>query len=128
MRDLPRYIKRMLREHVALAYEEELRRALLPLADDFDRWRRGEMASAEMSHRIHLFHQGPAREIWKTYNLGAPTTSVAYAVHSGILDREQLPPELLEALRGVLVMWESLEAPAPEEEREEDQPGARPRS
>jgi hypothetical protein len=45
MADTPRRIKRLLREHAAAAHEEELRRALVPVADAFKRWERGELGS-----------------------------------------------------------------------------------
>lgn len=120
MRDPPRPLKRLLRQQAALAYEEELRRALLPLADDFDRWRKGKVESAELSHRIHEFHQGPAREIWKAYNLGPPEMAVAYAIRGGILDRAQVPPELLDVLRGLLEPREATDARAADEVAGED--------
>jgi len=115
MPDLPKRLKRLLREQVSLAHEEELRRALLPLADGFDRWRRGEISSGELSERIHDFHQGPVREIWKAYNYGSPTLAVAYAIRQGILQRENVPPELLEALGPSLDFYECQDADAPEE-------------
>ncbi len=120
MPDLPKHLKRLLREHVALAHEEELRRALLPLADDFERWRRGEVSSGELSERIHEFHQGPAREIWKAYNYGSPALSVAYAIHSGILRREQVPAELLEILGPSLESLEQQEGSQVDEAPEEE--------
>jgi len=65
VQDLPKPIKRMLREQAARAHEEELRRALLPLAAAFDRWRAGELDSFALSDLIHEFHDGESREIWK---------------------------------------------------------------
>ena len=114
MPELPKRLKRLLREHVAAAHDEELRRALLPLADDFDRWRRGEMSSGELSERIHNFHHGPAREIWKMYNYGSPALSLAYAIHQGILPRESVPPEVLEVLGPSLNFYESQDLAAAE--------------
>ena len=115
--DLPKNLKRLLREHAGRAHEEELRRALLPLADDFDRWRSGEVSSGEISERIHAFHQGPAREIWKSYNYGSLIHAVAFAIHQGILQRESVPSELLEVLRPSLALFESQGAELPAEVR-----------
>ena len=39
---------------------EELRRALLPLAEAFKRWEHSDLDSGELSDLIHRFHQGPA--------------------------------------------------------------------
>jgi hypothetical protein len=62
MRDIPKQIKRLLREQAMLAHEEELRRALLPIAAAFEEWKKGEISSGELSIRIHEFHQGPSRK------------------------------------------------------------------
>jgi hypothetical protein len=117
MHELSKQAKRMLREQAGLAYEEELRRALLPLAEDFDRWRRGELESGELSERIHRFHQGPAREIWSTYHSGIETVAVAHAIHTGILQRENVPPELLESLGPALSFYHGLDEKPSGEER-----------
>ena len=119
MSDSTKHLKRLLREHAALAHEEELRRALLPLADDFDRWRRGELGSGELSARIHDFHDGAAREIWKTYTYGASELAVAHAIHTGILQREHVPPELLKVLAPTLAFYAGLDLNAPETTRAE---------
>lgn len=102
---LPKHLKRLPREHVSLGHEEELRRALLPLADDFDRWRKGELGSGELSGLIHEFHDGRAREIWKTYHHGDLEMAVAYAIHAGILRREDVPAQLLEGLARQLFFY-----------------------
>jgi len=115
MPDLPRHLKRLLRQHAGLAYEEELRRALLPLADDFDRWRGGAVDSGELAERIHAFHQGPAREIWKVYNHASPNLSVASAISRGILPRENVQPELLDVLGPELAFYRSLDDDPPGE-------------
>jgi len=47
MADTPRRIKRLLRECAAAAHEEELRLALLPVAEAFSRWEKRELGSGE---------------------------------------------------------------------------------
>ena len=99
MQDIPKHIKRKLRELAGAAHEEELRRALLPLADDFDRMRRGELSSSELTQRLVHFMDGPVDEMEKRYyDLPLPI-SVAYAVHTGVLSRQGIAPEVLEHLR-----------------------------
>jgi hypothetical protein len=56
MQDIPKRIKRLLREQSMLAHEEELRRALLPLASSFEEWKAGKLASRQLSMMIHDFH------------------------------------------------------------------------
>jgi hypothetical protein len=117
----PEHIRRLLREHAGRAYAEELNRELLPLADDFDRWRRGELDGFELSERIHRFHDGPARDLYKKYRYASPETNVAYAIHAGILERERVPPELLAYIGNALAFYAMEEsAPAVLDEEELD--------
>lgn len=102
MRDLPKSIKRVLRELNGLAHERELQRALGDLEAQFRAWRSGEIDCWELKDRIHRFHDGTARDLWKAYNDGDPAANVAVAVQSGVLQREEIPAEALEALRGWL--------------------------
>src|SRR5262249_62135187 len=80
MADVPKHIKRLLREHAATAHEEELRRALLPISEAFGRWARSELGSGELAEIIHRFHQGPARELWVRYNTSPLEMPVAFAI------------------------------------------------
>src|SRR5881628_1331494 len=95
MAETPKRIKRLLREYAAAAHEEELRRALLPVAEAFKRWERKELDSGELSEIIHKFHQGPARDLWVRYNTAHLAMVVALAITSGVLNRETIPSELL---------------------------------
>ena len=104
--EVPKRIERLLREYAAKAHEVELRRALEPLASAFQRWSSGGLSSGELSELIHDFHQGPARELFVRYNQPHHGPDVAHAVATGILDKERLPPELLDHLRDTIRMFE----------------------
>ena len=106
MADTPKRIKRLLREYAAAAHEEELRRALILVAEAFTRWERRELGSGELSEIIHQFHQGPARELWVRYNTTHPEMAVAFAVTRGVLNRETLPVELLDHLARAMRFYE----------------------
>ena len=95
-------VGRALRDLAAAAHEEELRRALLPLADAFDAWRAGRLSSGDLSERIHAFHQGPARELFARYDPRLVRFAVARAIHAGILPRESVPAEVLDFLAAAL--------------------------
>ena len=110
MADTPKRIKRLLREHGGQAHEEELRRALVPVAEAFKRWERGELGSAELSDIIHRFHQGPARELFDRYNNPYLELAVAHAITVGVLDRQTIPAELLDHLARALAFYESQQA------------------
>ena len=90
--------KKRLRELADLAWEEELRQVLTPLAEAFERWKTRAVTSFEISDLIHEFHQGPSRRIWSTYQSLKPDMLVARAVALGVLPREALPAELADSL------------------------------
>lgn len=108
MNDYPKSIKRLLREYAAKAYEKELSRELAQLDDSFVEWRDGKINSGELSYRIHQYETGVSRELFKKYNEGKNDFNVAYAVVTGILDRKDVPGELLEAIDKHLRFYESM--------------------
>jgi len=110
MTDTPKRIKRLLREYAAVAHEEELRRALLPVAEAFKRWERQELDSGELSAIIHTFHQGPARDLWVRYNTTHLDMAVALAITTGLLSRDAVPAELLDHLAGPMRFYEEEQA------------------
>src|SRR5256712_14105332 len=92
MAETPKRIKRLLREYAAVAHEEELRRALLPVAEAFKRWEREELASGEVSEIIHKFHQGPARDLWVRYNTAHLEMAVGFGLPTRRSGSEASPP------------------------------------
>jgi hypothetical protein len=106
MREYPKQIKRLIREYAARAYEAELRQALGELDQQFAAWRNGQISAFDLSDHIHVFHQGPARELWSRYNARIDDTLVAHAIVTGLLPREIIPAELLEALQPILAFYE----------------------
>jgi hypothetical protein len=117
MREYPKPIKRLIREYAARAYEAELGQALGELEQQFVDWRNGQISAFELSDHIHTFHQGPARELWSRYNARIDDTLVAHAIVTGLLPRETIPAELLEALQPILAFYKDEQA-APEQDAE----------
>ena len=104
--ELPKSIKRSLRMLAERAYEVELRRALMDLSRDFDRWKQGEIDSFELKERIHKFHDGPAKEIYLRYTSNADLRLlVAYAVRENLIEQESIPPEVLPYLEGAFAFY-----------------------
>jgi len=95
---VPRHIKKLLREYSSIAYEAELRHELEALATQFDEWKNGTMDSWELTEAIHQFHNGASRELYKKYNYGSTELNVAHAIFTGLLDRRQVPAELVDHL------------------------------
>jgi hypothetical protein len=101
-------MKRLIRECAAAAYEAELRRVLLPLADAFKQWERGGLDSLMLQDLIHKFHQGAARDLYLRYASNRLEPALANAIVTGALDRAAVPAEVLDHLAGLLkfiVTW-----------------------
>jgi hypothetical protein len=110
MKEYPKTIKRMIRDFSAMAYERELHRELTILDQSFDEWREGKLGSGELNVLLHEYETGPARELFRQYNAGFPDINVAYAIVGGTLNRDEIPPELLEALADKISTFEAMKA------------------
>jgi hypothetical protein len=97
-------VRGVLREAMGEAYRRELDRELEKLAEEFARWRRGEMSPFELSDRIHQFHQGPNRELFARYTAGNSLLllQVAGAVRQGVLRLEEIHPDAWEHVKGMM--------------------------
>lgn len=107
MENAPKRLKRLIREWAGVAHDRELSKGLLELYGHFDGWKRGEIAASDLNDLIHRFHDGASREIWKTYATNRLEPAVAFAVATGILRREELPPELVQHLAGLIEFYEA---------------------
>ena len=108
MQSYSKNIKRLLREYIVKAYDRELHRELVKLDLSFAQWRDGKIDSDELNYRIHQYHSGASRDLYKKYNNAYDDTNVAYAIVTGILNRDEIPAELLEALTGLLELFQSV--------------------
>jgi hypothetical protein len=108
MQQYPKNIKRLLREYMVEAYERELHREMAKLDLGFEEWRDGTINSGELSNRVHQYEAGPSRELYKKYNYSPHDINVAYAIVTGILNRDEIPIELLEAISSLLVFYLSI--------------------
>jgi hypothetical protein len=108
MGDYSKRVKRLLREYAAEAYERELKRELIKLDTSFSEWRSGHISSGEMSYQIHQYEKGPSRELYKKYNHGEDAFNVAYAIVTGILEREAIPPDLISAIEKEINFYQML--------------------
>jgi len=106
MQDVPKHIKRQIREWAGIAHDRDLRKALGELRDQFGLWERGEIDSFELNERVHRFHEDTSREIWKRYATTHLKPAVASAVAAGVLHREELPADLLQHISGLIEFYE----------------------
>jgi hypothetical protein len=91
-------MKKLIREYGAMALERELHETLLGLRSDFDRWQAGEISSVLMNEKIHEFTNGPTRDLLLKYHPSNPQAGLASAIASGLVKKDEVPPELLEYL------------------------------
>ncbi len=106
MKEYPKRVRKLIREYAQETHEEELRRALEPLAAKFDAWRAGSLSSGELSDEIHAFYRGPRREIFVFYSEPAPLDSaVASAIVRGVLEEEKIDPAVLEGLDSLIRIY-----------------------
>ena len=102
MQKVPKQLGKLIREHADRAWETENRIALGALADKFDQWREDKLATDELDHAVHEYHDGIGRDIWKRYVLGDPALALVRAVLAGVIDRDSLAPEVLEHIEPML--------------------------
>lgn len=87
-----------LRDLANEAWEAELHEALEGLFEDFCRWADNGSSSLEMVERIHEFHTGVARDLYKRYTSLPAPVAVARAIAIGAIDESMLPTELQDKL------------------------------
>lgn len=100
----------VLRQLAQEAWEQELSDALEALFEDFCRWTDHGMSAFDLTDRIHEFHQGLARDLYKRYTLLPPRAAVAYAIARGALGDACLEAELLAKLAPEIEAFRDQEA------------------
>ena len=109
--------RQIVQEFAALAYERELARELDTVEVGFSRWRRNEVSAHELSELIHAFHDGAARRLYSVYHGEVIEMAVGSAIARGVLTEEEVPSEILEALRSQVDFAREMgseEEPSPE--------------
>jgi hypothetical protein len=66
--DLPKALKREIRDLGGVLHERLLAAELAKLDAEFARWRAGELDAIDLSTLIHRFHEGPPRKLWIQFN------------------------------------------------------------
>ena len=99
-------------------YEVELGRELQTLGESFNNWRNGEITCWELEDRIHRFHNGPARDLYKLYRMPVTEIAAARAIALGFVSEAEVPPPLLESLADAIKIFSptlSSDRPGPSE-------------
>ena len=105
MRTTSRHLRALLRHTAAIAHDRELTAALRDLRTEFGCWERGDITADELNDRIHRFHDGTSREIWRRYATNDLEPVVAIAVATAVLSRDELSEELLDHLAELIELY-----------------------
>ena len=92
--------RKQLRELVAKAHDCELNLYIAELETSFDEWREGKITPSQLSGRIHEFHDGSSRAVYKTYTILKRDQLVARAIGIGLLKEEEVSDEIMEMFSG----------------------------
>ena len=85
------------RKLAAVAWERELRAEIQKIADAIHEMDAGQLSPHDVNNRIHEFHDGISRELWKRYTQSDPWTAVYRAHYDAYLTDE----DIAEATDGV---------------------------
>jgi len=91
-----------IRKLAGLAYERELAKAAGDLQDQFESWRRGELDVFELNERIHQFHDGVSRDLYKQYVMGEASWNLAAAIRNDVVKESEVNPLILENLGSLI--------------------------
>lgn len=106
MKSYSKKIKKLIRDYNGVAYEAELKHELRKLHVNFEAWRDEDITGGELSELIYKFTKGPSRALYLKYNGSWPDLNVAQAIVSGILEKDEMPSELIEGLGEMIKLLE----------------------
>jgi len=101
--DLPKALKREIRELAGVVHERLLAAELRKLDGEFARWRTGEMDAFELSTLVHKFHEGPPRELWLKFNTH-DVRELGWWVSAALADRTMREDEVSVEVRQFLAL------------------------
>lgn len=106
MDDLPKQIKRQLRELNAKAYQIEVSAELDKLWTQFTEWKAGRIGPWELTETIHKYHNHTARELYNLYETTVNLRlNVGRAVALGLLSREEIPASVWPHIESVVEFY-----------------------
>jgi hypothetical protein len=97
-KDLTKSQRRRMTELAGLAYQRDLDVELDKLEAEFRRWRSGEISPHDLSDLIHVFHQGPSRQLFAHYDPKLRHFAIADALRRGVLTEAEVGPDLVALL------------------------------
>ncbi|MGO8669837.1 MAG: hypothetical protein ACLQVD_00475 [Capsulimonadaceae bacterium] len=116
--EIPKAVKRELRELAGKAYEVELSAHLKKLSRHFDAWKSGAIDCWDLQERIHNFHNGPARKLLSLYDGRDPHFEVARGITHRFLDKADVSAAAWPYVAPLLPMYEHEDDYGDEDESE----------
>lgn len=91
---------------VEKAHEKQIEKELIKLAKNFDKWQKKEIDCFELIDKIHDFHDGTSRDIWKRYTYTKSKLAlIAIAVIEGLLDESEISNELMKKVEPMIQLY-----------------------
>jgi hypothetical protein len=110
MHDLPKAVRRAVRELAGVAYERELAAELAKMRSEFDAWTAGKVSPFDLERTIHKFHNGIARDLYNRYAQGSTLPhAVAIAIVHGTLSMDEVPEPARQHLEHWVAVFTQLE-------------------
>ena len=107
MPDMTKSQKKQLRQLAGQCYEKEMTLALETLYEDFRKWEKSEITAWNLNDKIHQYHNGTARELYKLYEgPSGPIVALSQAVAKGIINIEDVPENCRPLLAGLIDMYQ----------------------
>lgn len=88
--ELTKKQKKHIRDMTGMAYEREMTAALEMLLAAFQEWKQGAMTVFDLDEKIHQYHNGTSRDLYKQYATGHPDMAILLALARGALKIEEL--------------------------------------
>jgi len=98
----------VLRNLAAEAHDHELQEALTDLYEEFCSWGGDGISAFDLNDKIHEFHNGISRELYKTYVLSDPELAVSIGIFRKIINLDDLDKDLREKLEPMVEGFERM--------------------
>lgn len=98
MHTYPISLKRQFRQWAQTAADRELQQQLTDLAAQVDAWRQQAITGRELRHALHQYVEGASRDLIQRYREQPDDLLVRKALAKGLLERDEVPRELLAVL------------------------------
>jgi hypothetical protein len=100
-------VRKKLKELSGIAYQRDLDKALETLFTQFKKWNSKEIDCFALNEKIHKYHDGIARDLWKFYR-NDPGFIVAKSISDNTLSEKDVPQEIYKVLERQIKAYKNL--------------------